>query len=177
MPYPTVVLSKVKVGAVKPLESNTSGIVVGTVAETCTFDFTVTSLAPVPPVTSVLPDVVPANAGAAHIPASIVAAHTPTTPFFKFEIFIIVPFLSCHYVAKCALRILFAEGPLAFDVQNNFSGRLAGLLVRLAIVAGERGHGGVLSGIKILRQLDRFEYAGRALWQPTRTPSRPNLSA
>ena len=28
--------------------------------------------------------------------------------------------------------------------------------MRLAIVAGERGHGGVLSGIKILRQLDRL---------------------
>lgn len=62
----------------------------------------------------------------------------------------------CPYVARYALGIFPAEGPLAFDVQNDFSGRLAGLLVGLAVVAGERSNGGVLARIEILREFDRL---------------------
>lgn len=130
------------------------GRVVGTVAEIFIVAVTSTELVPVAAVLfePCIVLSVTANAGAAHSPVSIVAAQTPTMPFFKFvSLLMIVPFLTCPYVVGCALRIFRVESPLAFDVQNNFSGRLAGLLVRLAIVAGERGHGGVLSGIKILR--------------------------
>ena len=100
-------------------------IAVGTVAEmlaTSDFAFTTVFATPVPVLTSPVVSTLPAaKAGTAHRPVSIVAAHTPTTPFFKFDILLMIfPFPDVPLRCQMCSTYLPRRRPLSLRRSKQF---------------------------------------------------------